>query len=120
MVFRDAAHRRAGDRIKKSLGNAESTLAGTRFFTKIEAYEGMAERLVRYLAIEEDLHDEIKDTIEHNTQSYVKWCALSDKGKKTRLNLPLHMMWAERRDHLVRDMTPLVSMPSSLVDEARG
>ena len=36
--------------------------------TKIEAYEGMAELLVRYLAIEEDLRDEIKYTLEHNNQ----------------------------------------------------
>ena len=25
----------------------------------------------------------------------------------TRLKLPLHMIWADRRDHLVGDMTPL-------------
>ena len=34
-------------------------------FTKIEAYAGMAERLVRDLAIEEALWDEIKFTLEH-------------------------------------------------------
>ena len=49
------------------------------FFTKIEAYVGMTERLVIYLAIEEALQDEIKDTIEHNNKSYVDWCALSDR-----------------------------------------
>ena len=32
-------------------------------FTKIEAHAGMAERLVRYLAIEEALQEEIKHTI---------------------------------------------------------
>ena len=37
-------------------------------FTKIEVYAGMAERLVRGLAIEEALQDEIKDTLEHNNQ----------------------------------------------------
>ena len=37
----------------------------------------------------------------------------------TRLNLPLHMIWAVRRYHLVGNMTPLESMPSSLVEEAR-
>ena len=39
--------------------------------TKIEAYVGMVEQLVRYLAIEEALQYEIKETIEHNNQSYV-------------------------------------------------
>ena len=85
-------------------------------FTKIEAYAGMAEHLVRYLAVEEDLQDEIKETLEYNNQSYVDWCAISDKEKiRTRLNLLLHMIWAGRRDHLVGDMTPLVCMPSSFV-----
>ena len=32
-------------------------------FTKIEAYAGMVERLVRYLEIEEALQDEIKDIL---------------------------------------------------------
>ena len=66
--------------------------------------------------IEEALQDKIKYTLEHNNKSYVDWCALSDKEKRrTRLNLPLHMIWASRRDHMVGDMTPLVGMPSSLV-----
>ena len=30
------------------------------------------------------------------------------------------MTWADRRDHLVGDTTPLAGMPSSLVEEARG
>ena len=70
---RDAAHSRGGDRISKSLGNAESTLAGIwkKIFTKIEAYAGVLERLVRDLAIEEALRDEIKYTLEHKNQSYV-------------------------------------------------
>ena len=50
-------------------------------FTKIEANAGMAERLVRDLAIEEALREEIKDTLEHNNQSYGEWCAQTDKGK---------------------------------------
>ena len=50
-------------------------------FTKIGAYAGMSEPLVRYLAIEEDLQEEIKDTPEHHNQSYGDWCALSDKEK---------------------------------------
>ena len=39
-------------------------------FTKIEVYAGMAKRLVRDLAVEEALQEEIKDTLEHNNQSY--------------------------------------------------
>ena len=81
----------------------------------------MAKRLVIYLAIEETLRGEIKDTLEHKNQSCVDWCDLSDKEKiTTRLNLQLHMIWAGRRDHLVGDMTPLADMPSSLVGESRG
>ena len=45
----------------------------------------MAERLVRYLAIEEALQEEIKDTLEHNNQSYGEWCAQTDEGKRTPL-----------------------------------
>ena len=30
------------------------------------------------------------------------------------------MTWAGRRDHMGGDMNPLVGMPSSLVEEARG
>ena len=41
----------------------------------------MAERLARDLAIEESLQTEIKDTLEHKNQSYLDWCALSDKEK---------------------------------------
>ena len=60
-----------------------------KIFTKSEAYAGMAERLVKDLAIEEALQDETKDTLEHNNQSYGDWCALSDKGEITKmLNLP--------------------------------
>ena len=47
MSFRGADHRRVEDRINKALENAESTLA---------AYAGMADQLVRDLAIEEALH----------------------------------------------------------------
>ena len=73
----------------------------------------MVEQLVRYLAIEEAIQDEIKYTLEHNNHSYVDWCALSDKKKtRTRLNLWLHMIWDGRRDHLVVDMSPLAGMPS--------
>ena len=41
----------------------------------------MEERLVRDLAIEEALQEEIKHTLEHNNQSYGDWCALSEKDK---------------------------------------
>ena len=37
--------------------------------------------MVRDLAIEEALQEEIKETLEHNNQSYDEWCAKTDKGK---------------------------------------
>ena len=64
MGIRYTSHRMGRERIKKAFGNSESNLAGLRnFFTKIEAYAGMVERLVRDLVIEEALQDEIKDTL---------------------------------------------------------
>ena len=54
---------------------------GKNNFTKIEAYAGMSKPLVRDLVIEEALHEEIKDTLEHNNQSYGEWCAQTDKEK---------------------------------------
>ena len=39
-------------------------------FTKIKKYTGIAKPMVRDLAIEEALQVEIKDTLEHNNQSY--------------------------------------------------
>ena len=42
----------------------------------------MAERLVRDLAIEEALQEEIKDTLEVNNQSYGEWCAQTYNGKE--------------------------------------
>ena len=73
MGIQDAAHRMGGGGgVNKALGNSESTLVGIRkTIIKIEAYEGMAERLVRDLAIEEALQDQIKDTPEQNNQSYI-------------------------------------------------
>ena len=72
----------------------------------------MAERLVRYLAIEEALWTEIKESLEHNNESYVDLCGLSYKQKIiTRLNLLLHMIWDGRRDHMVGDMNPIAGMP---------
>ena len=38
----------------------------------------MAERLVRDLAIEEALQEEIKDTLKHNNQSYGEWCTQTE------------------------------------------
>ena len=65
MVLWDANHRRGGERINKALGDAESTVKGfqKKTFPKIEAEAGMAEQLVRYLAIEKALQEEIKDTL---------------------------------------------------------
>ena len=78
----------------------------------------MAERLVRDLAIEQALQEEIKETLEHNNQSYGDWCDLLDEHKKRiRLNLPCNMIWAGRRDHLVGDTTPLQDMPSSSAEK---
>ena len=54
-------------------------------FKKIEAYAGMSEPQVRDLAMEEALQEEIKDTLEHNNQSYGEWCAQTDKEKITHL-----------------------------------
>ena len=83
MGLRDATNQRLGERINKSLGGVEFSLAGIRekTFTKIESHAGMAKRLVRYLGIEEALQEEIKDTLEHNNQSYGEWCAKTDKEK---------------------------------------
>ena len=65
MGLQDATNRRWGERINKALGDAESTFSGIRekTSTNIEANSGMAERLVRDLAIEEALQEEIKDTL---------------------------------------------------------
>ena len=73
----------AGGGVNKALGDAESALAWIqgKTFTKIEAYTGMAERLVRDFSVEEALQYEIKDTLEHNNKSYVDWWDLSDKEK---------------------------------------
>ena len=57
-----------GQEINKSLGVFESNLAGIwkEKLTKIQVHAGMADRLVRDLAIEETLQEEIKETLEHN------------------------------------------------------
>ena len=58
-------------------------------FPNIEAETGIAERLVRDLAIEEALQEDIKYTLEHNNQSYGEWCAQIDKEKNNnKVKLP--------------------------------
>ena len=59
----------------------------------------MAERLVRDLAIEQALQEEIKDTLEVNNQSYVDWCAQTDNEKnnnKVKLTVTFDMGWKKR------------------------
>ena len=54
---------------------------------------------MRDLAIEEDIQEEIKDTLEHNNQSYGEWCAQTDKGKnnnKVKLTVTYDMGWQKR------------------------
>ena len=65
----------------------------------LEAHAGMAKQLVRYLAIEEALQEEIKHILEHNNKSYGEWCALSDKDKnnnKVKLTVTYAMVWQKR------------------------
>ena len=50
-------------------------------FTKIKVTAGMTELMVRDLAIEEAPQEDIKDTLEHNNQSYDEWCAQTEQGK---------------------------------------
>ena len=50
-------------------------------FTKIKVTAGMTEPMVRYLAIEEAPQEDIKDTLEHNNQSYDEWCAQTEQEK---------------------------------------
>ena len=54
-------------------------------YTRIKAHAGMTKRLVKNLAIEEALQEEIKEALEHNNQSYGEWCAQTDKEKTTPL-----------------------------------
>ena len=41
----------------------------------------MDKQLARYLAIEEVLQKEIKDTLEHSNQLYGEWCSQNEKRK---------------------------------------
>ena len=55
----------------------------------------MVERMVRDLAIEEALQEIIKDTLERNNQSYVEWCAQTDKNCYIRHGLAEDIIWEE-------------------------
>ena len=48
-----------------------------------------------------------------------RMCSIRQGKNNNKVNLPLNMVWAVKRDHLVGDITPLAGMPSSLVEEAR-
>ena len=101
MGLRYATNRRWGERINKYIGDAESTLAGIREknLHNIEANAGMAKRLVRDLAIEEALQEEIKDTLERNNQSFGEWCAKIENEKnnnKVKLTVTYDMGWQKR------------------------
>ena len=50
-------------------------------FTKIKVTAGMTKPMVRDLAIEEAPHKDIKDTLEHNNQTYDELCAQIEQGK---------------------------------------
>ena len=50
--------------------------------TKTKVTAGMTKPMVRDLAIEEALQEEIKNTLEHNNQSYDEWCVQTEQGKK--------------------------------------
>ena len=72
-----------GGGTKKLLGILNPPWQGfeKKIFTKIKGHAGMAKRMVRDLAIEEALQEEINETLEHNNQSYHEWCAQTDEGK---------------------------------------
>ena len=101
MVPWDATNRRWGRESTKLFGmlNLPWQVFEKKTFTKIEANAGMAERLVRYLAIKEALQEEIKDTLEGNNQSYSEWCAQTDNEKnnnKVKLTVTYYMGWQKR------------------------
>ena len=52
-----------------------------KIFTNIESEAGMAERLMRYLAIEEALHDEIKETLEQKKSICLLVCSITQVKK---------------------------------------
>ena len=90
-----------GRESKKLLGELNLPWQGfdKKTFTKIEANSGMAERLVRDLAIEEALQEEIKDTLESNNKSYGEWCDQTEKDQnrnKVKLSVTYDMVWQKR------------------------
>ena len=67
---------------------------------KIEAYAGMAERLVIDLEIEEALQEKINHTLEHNNQSYGEYCAQIYKKEKNKVKLTVtHDMSLQKGSH---------------------
>ena len=54
---------------------------GKKTFTKIKVTAGMTKPMVRDMAIGEAPHENIKDTLEHNNQSYDEWYAQTEQGK---------------------------------------
>ena len=51
----------------------------------------MSEPLVRDLAMEEGLQEDIKDTLEHNNQSDGEWFPQTDKEKITNIYLTIYV-----------------------------
>ena len=83
MSLLGAAHRRGGGGSTKLLVMLNQPSQGFKiFFTKIEAYAGMAERLVRDLEIEEALQDEIKETLEQKKNSHMSTGVLYQTREK--------------------------------------
>ena len=87
MGLRDATNRSWGGGSKNLLGTLYPPWQGfeKKTSTKIEVHAGMPKRMVRDLAIEEALQEEIKETLEHNNKSHDEWCAQTDEGKTTPL-----------------------------------
>ena len=120
MGLRYAAHRRGGGRIDKPIRNSESTLAGIlekNFYKNWSTCRPCrtAGEIFGGWGGSSDLNKRNNIT-QQSVIFQLVWYIISVK-KQTRLNLPLHMIWADRIDNLVVDMTPLVGIPSSLVGE---
>ena len=64
--LQDATYRWWGERTQKYLGHSTYYLGGFEIFSQLHA--GMAERLVRDLAIEEYLQIKMTATISHSSQ----------------------------------------------------
>ena len=94
MGLRDATNLSWGGGSKKLLGmlNPFRQVFKKKTFTKIEVHAGMAKQMVRYLENEEALQEEIKETLEHNNQSYDEWCAQTEQGKNKNYFSCLYMI----------------------------